>query len=67
MALDNAFLKVSLPLMLVVEARVTTPSGPGAPYVSASGALLLGFLYEIDFPFLPDPYTTDAVRWKASG
>jgi hypothetical protein len=57
MALDNAFLKVSVPLLLVVEARITAPANGGA-YVSTSGALLLGYLYQFEFPFLPDPYTT---------
>jgi len=56
MALDNALLKVSVPLLLVVEAKITAPVSAG-PYVSTSGALLVGFLYEVEFPFLPDPYT----------
>jgi hypothetical protein len=60
MALDNAFLEVSAPLLLVMEAKLL-PSTPGAPYISASGALLLGFLFRMEFPFLPDPYTTGPV------
>ncbi|HZT33122.1 MAG TPA: hypothetical protein VFA33_24760 [Bryobacteraceae bacterium] len=59
LALDNAFLKVSVPLLLAVEGKITPPADAGA-YVSASGALLVGFLYQMEFPFLPDPYTTGA-------
>ena len=61
MALDNAFLKVSAPLSFVMEARLTLPTDPGDPYVSSVGALLLGFLYQMEFPFLPDPYTTGPI------
>ena len=56
MALDNAYLDVSVPLLLAVEGKFTAPAS-GGPYVSSSGALILGFIYKIEFPFLPDPYT----------
>ena len=59
-ALDNAFLKVSAPLLLVMEARLQPPQ-PGKPCISDSGALLLGFLFQMEFPFFPDPYTSGSV------
>lgn len=66
MALDNAMLKVSVPLLLVVEAKITAPKKAG-PYVSTSGGLLVGFLYQIEFPFLPDPYTTGTPAERQDG
>jgi len=57
MALDNAFLNVSVPLMLAVEGSMTVPANAGQ-HASIIGALMIGFLYRMEFPFLPDPYTT---------
>ena len=60
MALDNAFIKVSQPLSLAIEAKLL-PSDAGASCLSASGALLVGFQFRMEFPFLPDPYTTSSI------
>ena len=66
MALDNALLNVSAPLLFVLEGGLAEIPASGN-YVSASGALLVGFLYQLEFPFLPDPYTGKFLSLADSG
>ncbi len=56
MALDNALINVSAPLLFVLDGGLAKIPASGN-YASASGALLVGFLYKLEFPFFPDPYT----------
>jgi hypothetical protein len=56
-ALDNALLNVSAPLLFVMECTLSETQTNVASLSAFSGALLVGFLYRLEFPFLPDPYT----------
>ena len=66
MALDNALLNVSAPLLFVLDSGLAEIPASGN-YISASGALLVGFLYQLEFPFLPDPYTGEFLSLADSG
>jgi len=57
MALDNALLNVSPPLLFVMECTLAEVQTSVSSLSASSGALLVGFLYRLEFPFFPDPYT----------
>jgi len=57
MALDNALLNVSAPLLFVMECTLAETQTSVSYLSASSGALLVGFLYRLEFPFFPDPYT----------
>ena len=65
MALDNAMLDVSVPLLFVMEGVLAEANTSGSCIV-ANGALLVGFRYRLEFPFFPDPYTSPPVGLKDS-
>jgi hypothetical protein len=66
MALDNALLSVSVPLLFVMEGVLAQANTSGS-YLLANGALLVGFTYQLAFPFFPDPYASPQVSLEDSG
>jgi hypothetical protein len=65
LALDNAFLEVSTPLLFVLAGTSAQTQASGE-VATVSGAVLVGFIYRLQFPFLPDPYTGPSISLEDS-